>query len=187
MRNARIAILIAVLLAAPVAWSQIGTGTIGIRVEDSTGAVVAGAIVSINHVQTGQTRQGQTNEEGLFRAPFLPIGGYTVSVESAGFKKRVISGLDLRVDQNAAITVVLEPGEVREVLEVTAVTPLLETNTASIGQVIDTTKILELPLNGRNAFALGLLAGNTTPVTGQGTKSCSTEPTTTPASGAAEA
>jgi outer membrane receptor protein involved in Fe transport len=169
MRNARMACLTVILLLAPVAWSQIGTGTIDIRVEDSTGAVVAGATVNITHVQTGQTRQGRTNEEGSFRAPFLPIGGYTVSAESAGFKKRIISGLDLRVDQNAPITVLLEPGEVREIVEVTGVTPLLETNTASIGQVIDTAKILELPLNGRNAFALGLLAGNTTPVTGQGT------------------
>jgi hypothetical protein len=133
MRNARMAFLIVMLLASAVAWSQIGTGTIDIRVEDSTGAVVAGATVMITHVQTGQTRKGQTNEEGSFRAPFLPIGGYTVSAESGGFKKRIVSGLDLRVDQNAPITVVLEPGEVREVVEVTGTTPLLEANTASIG------------------------------------------------------
>ena len=169
MRKIQGALLPVVLLFTSVAWGQIGTGTIDVRVEDSTAAIVAGATVTITHVQTGQVRKGQTNEEGSFRAPFLPIGGYTVSAESGGFKKRIVSGLDLRVDQNAPITVVLEPGEVREVVEVTAVTPLLEANTASIGQVIDTAKILELPLNGRNAFALGLLAGNTTPVTGQGT------------------
>jgi hypothetical protein len=169
MRNIRLAYLITLLFVVPAAWSQIGTGTMNITVEDSTGAVVPGANVSILQVQTGQTRQGQTNEVGVFRAPFLPIGGYTVSVESAGFKKRVISGLDLLVDQNAAIMVKLEPGEVKEVMEVTGVTPLLETNTSSIGQVVDSTKVLELPLNGRNVFSLGLLAGNTTPMTGQGT------------------
>lgn len=169
MRNARIAFLIAVVLSLPVAWSQIGTGTMNVTVQDSTGAVIPGATVNITHVQTGQVRQGQTNGEGLFRAPFLPIGSYTVSAESAGFKKQVISGLDLVVDQNATITVALEPGEVKEVVQVTGVTPLLETNTSSIGQVVDSTKVLELPLNGRNVFSLGLLAGNTTPVTGQGT------------------
>src|ERR1043166_2613210 len=118
MRNARLAKWGAVLLAASAAWSQIGTGTINITVQDSSGAAVVGASVSITHVQTGQVRQGQTNEEGLYRAPFLAIGAYTVSGESAGFKKRVISGLDLRVDQIAAITVMLDPGEVREVVEV---------------------------------------------------------------------
>ena len=169
MRNIRIASLAAVLSFASVAWNQIGTGTIDVTVQDTTGAVVAGATVNITHAQTGQTRQGQTNEEGVFRAPFMPIGGYTVSAESAGFKKRVISGLDLRVDQNAAIKVTMEPGEVREVVEVTGVTPLLEASSASIGQVVDSTKILELPLNGRNAFALGLLSGNTSPVIGMGT------------------
>jgi Carboxypeptidase regulatory-like domain len=169
MRNTRLALWAAVLLAGPAAWSQIGTGTINITVQDSSGAAIVAASVTITHVQTGQLRQGQTNEEGLFRAPFLPIGEYTVSAESLGFKKRVISGLDLRVDQTAAITVTLDPGEVKEVVEVTGATPLLETSTSSVGQVVDSTKILELPLNGRNAFSLGLLAGNTTPVTGQGT------------------
>ncbi len=169
MQNAARAFVIGVLAVAAVAWGQVSTGTINVVVQDSTGAVVPGAAVTIAHVQTGQTRQGQTNEVGTLRVTFLPIGQYTVSAEAAGFKKKVISGLDLRVDQNTTITAMLEPGEVREVVQVTEVTPLLESSTSSIGQVIDSAKILELPLNGRNVFALGLLAGNTTPVTGQGT------------------
>ncbi|PYS54722.1 MAG: hypothetical protein DMG13_07125 [Acidobacteria bacterium] len=79
-----------------------------------------------------------------------------------------MGGLELRVDQSAKITVVLQPGEMREVVQVTDVTPLLEANTSSLGQVIENKKILDLPLNGRNPFGLGLLAGNTTPMFGMG-------------------
>jgi hypothetical protein len=169
MHKTAVAVLIAVFMAPAVAWCQVSTGTINVAVQDSTGAVVQGAAVTITHTGTGRVRQGQTNDEGQFRATFLPIGGYTVSAEAAGFKKKIISGLDLRVDQNTTITALLEPGEVLQVVEVKGVSPLLESSTSSIGQVIDNAKILELPLNGRNVFALGLLAGNTTPVTGQGT------------------
>ena len=75
----------------------------------------------------------------------------------------------MQVDQNATIRVTLTPGDVVETVQVTESTPLLEADTSSLGQVIENRKILELPLNGRNPFALGLLAGNTTPVTGMGT------------------
>ncbi|MDP2990020.1 MAG: hypothetical protein Q8O57_05590, partial [Kiritimatiellota bacterium] len=83
--------------------------------------------------------------------------------------KKVTSGLELRVGQNTTITVVLEPGGTQQLIQVTGVSPLLEANTSSVGQVIDNAKILQLPLNGRNVFDLGLLAGNTTPVIGMGT------------------
>jgi len=79
-----------------------------------------------------------------------------------------MGGLELRVDQSAKITVVLQPGGMREVVQLTDVTPLLEANTSSLGQVIENKKILDLPLNGRNPFGLGLLAGNTTPMFGMG-------------------
>jgi hypothetical protein len=68
----------------------------------------------------------------------------------------------------ASIRVTLQPGEVREIVEVKEVTAALEAETSSLGQVIENKKILELPLNGRNAFALGLLPGNTTPMFGMG-------------------
>lgn len=166
MRNAVSASILAVTLLTAVGLSQVSTGTINVQVQDTSGAVVPGASVILTHVQTGQVRQGEANEVGSLRVTFLPIGEYTIAAEAAGFKKKVISGLVLRVDQNTTVTVTLEPGEVREVVEVTGVTPLLEANTSSVGQVIDNTKILQLPLNGRNAFDLGLLVGNTVPLRG---------------------
>src|SRR5690348_856605 len=121
MRYTVTAFLIAVSILAPAASGQVATGTFNVQVQDTTGAVVPGATVTLTHVGTGLARQGQTNEEGMYRATFLPIGGYTLSAEAGGFKKRVITGLDLRVDQNTTITAVLETGEVREVVEVTGV------------------------------------------------------------------
>jgi hypothetical protein len=72
-------------VVSTIALGQVSTGTINVVVQDSTGAVVLGSSVTITHVQTGQVRQGQTNQEGALRVTFLPIGEYTVSAEAAGF------------------------------------------------------------------------------------------------------
>src|SRR6266851_4964583 len=155
------------LCSLPLA-AQVATGTINVTVVDGTGAVVPAALVRINNNNTGLSRTGNTNERGELLIPFLPVGEYAIGVESAGFKKTAIARVPLQVDQTAGIRVTLQPGEVRELVEVNAVTPLLEADTSSLGQVIENKKILDLPLNGRNPFALGLLAGNTTPVFGMG-------------------
>ncbi len=166
----RVAPWICILLVIPASlWCQVSTGTINVAVQDSSGALVPGASIRITHVATAQIRAGLSGEQGTFRATFLPVGQYSITVESAGFKTTTISGLDLRVDQDATVTAVLQPGEVRELIQVTSATPLLEVNTSSLGQVIENKKIVELPLNGRNPFALGLLAGNTTEMFGTGT------------------
>ncbi len=158
-----------IVLALPALLvGQVSTGTITVEVQDVSGAFAPGATITLTHAATGQTRQGQSNERGEFIAPFMPVGTYTIVTELTGFKRKSIGGVELRVDQNARINVVLEPGEIREVVQVTEVTPLLEVGNSSLGQVIENKKILELPLNGRNPFALGLLAGNTTPMFGMG-------------------
>src|SRR5258708_2412174 len=148
--------------------AQVATGTINVTVVDGTGAVVPAALVKISNNNTGLSRTGNTNERGELLIPFLPVGEYSLSVESAGFKNTAIARVPLQVDQTAGIRVALQPGEVRELVEVNAVSPLLEADTSSLGQVIENKKILDLPLNGRNPFALGLLAGNTTPMFGMG-------------------
>src|SRR5262249_42016202 len=115
-----------------------------------------------------QVRLGKSNEQGEFIAAFVPVGTYSIATVAAGFRQKVVTGLDLRVDQSARVAVSLDIGDVREVVQGSDVTPLLESDTSSLGQVIDNKKILDLPLNGRNPFALGLLVGNTTPVSGMG-------------------
>ncbi len=161
-------ILATLLLSLVPLGAQVATGNLTVLVEDSSGAAMAGASVTVTNNDTAIARTGSTNDRGEFLAPFLPAGVYTVGVEHPGFKKNSTSGLQLRVDQSATARVSMQPGEVRETVEVTDVTPLLDAETSSLGQVVENKKILDLPLNGRNAFGLGLLAGNTTPMFGIG-------------------
>jgi hypothetical protein len=149
--------------------AQVANGTISVNVTDSTEASIPGASVTVTNTETGLTRTGSTDVRGVVRFPALPVGAYSVVVESTGFKQLTIGSVVLQVGQTAAVPVSLEIGQISEVVEVTTVTPLLETETSDIGQVIENQKIVDLPLNGRNPFALGLLAGNTMPVHGMGT------------------
>ena len=158
-----------ITLLSLAAHAQTATGTISVVAEDSSQAVVPRATISVTNKATGLTRAGSTGDRGEFQATFLPAGEYSVTVQANGFKRSNLAAFTLQVDQNATVRVTLTPGEVVETIQVTESTPLLEADTSSLGQVIENKKILELPLNGRNPFALGLLAGNTTPVAGMGT------------------
>ncbi|MDP2998175.1 MAG: TonB-dependent receptor [Bryobacterales bacterium] len=162
-------VVIALLLCAALLPAQVSTGTIGVIAQDSTGAVIPGSAVTVTNRNTGLTRNGSTDAQGEFSAPFLPAGEYSITVEVRGFKRATVAQFTLQVDQSATVRVTLTPGDVVETVEVREATPLLEADTSSLGQVIENRKILELPLNGRNPFALGLLAGNTTPMFGMGT------------------
>src|SRR5437667_1595835 len=162
-------VLLCVLLVAASLKAQVATGTIVGVVQDATGAVVPNAQVTILHVATAESRHARTNERGEFSLPYLRIGEYSVSAEAGGFKKKTYTGIVLKVDQTVNIRIGLEVGGISESVEVTSSAPLVESSTSSLGQVIENRKILELPLNGRNTFALGLLAGNTSPVSGMAT------------------
>ena len=162
-------VAVILVLCASLAPAQVATGTISVIAEDSTSAVIQGASVVVTNRNTGLSRQGNTDLQGEFKAPFLPSGQYAITVEARGFKRSTVAQFTLQVDQSATVRVTLTPGDVVEMVEVREATPLLEVDTSSLGQVIENKKILELPLNGRNPFDLGLLAGNTTPMFGMGT------------------
>lgn len=148
--------------------AQVANATLDVIVRDATSAVVPGASVTVTNTNTGMSRAGAANDRGELQVPFLPVGQYSISAESPGFKKTTIAAVVLQVDQTAAIQITLQPGDVHELVEVKAVAASLETETSSLGEVIENKKILDLPLNGRNPFALGLLTGNTTPMFGMG-------------------
>src|SRR6516225_5038762 len=166
-------VLRALMLLIVCAWvhlnAQVANATLDVIVRDATSAVVPGASVTVTNTDTGMSRAGAANERGELQVPFLPVGQYSISAESPGFKKTTIGAVVLQVDQTAAIQITLQPGDVHELVEVKAAAAALETETSSLGEVIENKKILDLPLNGRNPFALGLLAGNTTPQFGMGT------------------
>jgi len=155
--------------ASPRATGQVGeTAQIQGTVQDSTGAVVPGATVVATAIETNQTRTAVTNDTGGYAFPSLPIGEYTVRVEHPGFKTAVRRGLTLSVQDVAVVDVILQLGEVTERVEVTAAAPLLETSRATQGQVIDSERIRELPLNGRDYVQLALLSeGAIEPVGGR--------------------
>ncbi|MBV9085731.1 MAG: TonB-dependent receptor, partial [Acidobacteriaceae bacterium] len=149
-----------------VAIAQVSSGTISGIVRDASGAIVPGAKVTVLRQATSDTRDVITNNGGQFNAPDLPIGQYSVTVTMSGFKTEVFKDLTLEVDKILNLPVTLEPGVVTESVEVSSGAPLVDTATSSLGQVIDNTKINDLPLNGRNVWALGLLSGNSVPVKG---------------------
>lgn len=145
------------LLAALPVMSQQGRGTILGTVTDASGAPVAGAAVRVTNTATNQTLATQTTGEGLYQAPNLAVGEYTVTVEKQGFRKLVRSGLQLQVDQRAQVDIRLDVGQVTESIEVQGEAPLVDTSNTSIGKVVDQKRVAELPLNGRSALALTLL------------------------------
>src|SRR6516164_1084246 len=152
-----------------LALAQISTGTIIGVVEDSSGAVVPNAEVSVKQTATAETRQVHTNAIGEFNVPFLQVGLYSVTVTASGFKTKTLSGLTLAVDQTMNLKIPLDVGAATESVEVTGTATLVDSATSSLGQVIENKQITDLPLNGRNPFALGLLSGNTTQAFGMGT------------------
>lgn len=163
--------LVALFLACSFAFGQAGSGEISGTVGDASGAVVSGASVTITNPSTGFTRNLKTNESGLYSAPALIPGVYTVRVEMQGFQAQSRSNIELQVGQVAAINFALAVGNVAETIEVTGGAPVLETESTSVGTVIENKRIVELPLNGRNYLQLAsLIPGATTngPASSQG-------------------
>lgn len=161
------AFLLAISLAGTLPlFAQVATGNIRGTVADQSGGVVPKCSVTITNTQTGAQRSVLTNERGDFNIASVPIGNYSMAAEAAGFQRKTLTGIELQVDQTATFEVVLSPGAVTESVEVHAAAPLLESQTSSLGQVVEQRNILDMPLNGRNPFALGALSGGTVPMTG---------------------
>ena len=134
------------------------TGQITGRVTDEHGAVVEGVAVTITTASTGQQTKFRTNTDGYYTVPSLLPGHYSVGFEKEGFRSVSRTGLELQVDQDLRVDVSLQVGEVAQQVVVTGQEPQLETDTSSAGQVVSGSNIVQLPLLGRDAYALGELA-----------------------------
>jgi hypothetical protein len=119
------------------------------RITDPQGAVTAGAQISLTQLETNISVQGVSNNEGLYDFPNLLPGTYRMEVKLEGFKTHTRSGVSLRVGDILAIDVQMEVGSITESISVTAEAPLLETASASSGQVVTNQQLTELPLAGR--------------------------------------
>jgi hypothetical protein len=142
--------------------AQVDTGTILGTVTDSTGANVSNARVTIVNQSTAAPQTSSTTEDGRFVFTPLPIGTYSLTVEAGGFKKATVQSVRLNIQQQALVNVVLQPGAVTENVEVTEAPQLMQTESSSVGQVIDEKAIVGLPLNGRDYTMLVLVTPGVT-------------------------
>ena len=150
------------LLLPEVAQPQVDTGTIRGAITDSSGRPVPDAQVSITNQGTGFVSHVRSLSDGTYLFTPLHAGTYSVTVEMTGFDKETKAGIILDVQQNAVVDFGLKPGQVSTSVDVTATTPLLQSQDASVGQVFDAHEVDTLPLNGRNYTLLAQLAPGTT-------------------------
>ncbi len=158
LRLHSVALGVLLLFTASAALAQGPSGEITGLVTDTSGAVVPGASISVENAATGAIRQVTTNEAGRYSIPALLPGTYSVTTEKPGFQKQVRSNLLLQVQQIARVDFSLSVGEVTQTLEVVGLAPQLSTEDATVGQVIENRRIVELPLNGRNYLQLTALS-----------------------------
>ena len=164
--------MVVVALGSTYLWGQAAsTSQITGTVKDQTGAVLPGSEVTATQTDTGAKRMVVSDETGSYILTNLPIGPYRLEVGLPGFRTYVQTGIILQVGSNPTIPVVLAVGQVSEQVEVAADAALVETRSTGVGQVIDNQRVLELPLNGRQATELIFLSGMATPSLGAGLNS----------------
>ncbi|MEK6281607.1 MAG: TonB-dependent receptor [Acidobacteriota bacterium] len=150
--------VIAVLIMIPlVVVGQTGTSRISGRVVDSKEASIPGASVTVVNEATGVSQTQTTTEAGSYAFDSLPVGNYTVVVELAGFKKHQKTANHLEVSTPLTVDVVMEVGQVSEIVTVQGGAEQLQTSNATMGNVVEQKAIEALPLNGRNPLTLLLL------------------------------
>src|ERR1700677_3031521 len=146
-----------------IALGQVTTGTILGTVHDSTGAVVAGAEITITDTGKGTVSTYKSDENGEYNAPFLIPGTYNVAAQKTGFKQDVSNNIVLDVDEHARVDFAMQVGQVSDTVEVTSVAPLVRLDSAELGEVVGKTQVQDLPLNGRNFAQLVYLVPGVTP------------------------
>lgn len=158
-----------VAVTAPAAYGQASSSSDAAgTVSDASGAKVPGATVHLINTGTKAERTTKTNDSGDWSIPNVPPATYTLRVEKEGFKTSVIPSLPVEIGKTANGSVTLAIGGATETVEVTTLPPQLQTQEATVGQVIDQKQINDLPLNGRNVLQLATLAPGVSPAqTGQ--------------------
>src|SRR5436305_9304909 len=129
-------------------------GAVTGSVTDPSGATITDAKVTLTNLGTAETRPQPTSADGLYSFVNLITGKYKIAVEKPGFKRITRTPIVVEVQQSAKIDVTLPVGQANETVEVTSETPLLQSETSSLGQVVEQRKANELPLNGRNIYNL---------------------------------
>jgi outer membrane receptor protein involved in Fe transport len=175
-RRAAFLATVVLILSVGIATAQVATGTISGTVKDASGGVMPGVAVTIVDKGTGISRTVESDSDGHYRVPSLPVGEYDVTATMKGFDTEVRSGIVLTVGSEAIADLALKVGSVGQTVEVTGAAPIVESTTATIGSLVDETSIRALPLNGRSYDQLALIQPNVVtqdpgPITGTPFKS----------------
>lgn len=159
-RSLSTALFLVCLLTLTALGQQATTGSLSGTVADPSGAVVAGATVTVTNTATGATRVGETNNSGAFEFETIPPGKYSMTVEAKGFKKSISNDVTVSVSQTTRLTIPLEIGVQGETVTVTATQDVINSTSPTVTNVINTRQVVDLPLIDRNPVALaGLQAG----------------------------
>jgi len=156
--------LVLVLIGLLPASAQVDTGTILGTVSDTSGARITGATVALTNEGTNVSLSTTTGDDGGYKFSPVRIGDYKLTVTMQGFQTNAQRGVTVNVGQSVVADFSLKPGAVSETIEVTASVPVLQSQDASVGQIVDSKSVNDLPLNGRNfTFLAQLAAGVNTP------------------------
>ncbi|MGB9236348.1 MAG: carboxypeptidase-like regulatory domain-containing protein [Terriglobales bacterium] len=155
------AVMCLVLSLCPLLYGQ-ANGTFSGTVADKTGSVIPGASVKITSQGTGLIRDTKTDSSGHYLVPLLPVAFYTIHVEAQGFQTTEQKDVRLQVDEQREIDFSLNPASITQNIEVSATEVAVETTNPTLGQVITSEEVADLPLNGRNFVQLATLTPGTT-------------------------
>jgi hypothetical protein len=160
-------LLLLVLCMSPKTYGQ-ATGSFSGTVTDKSGGALVGALVRATSQATGAVREATADDSGHFTIPLLPVSVYTLHVELTGFQAAETHDLKLQVDESREINFSLGPATVSTSVEVSSSAVTIETSSPSLGQVITSQQVAQLPLNGRDFVQLATLTPGTTQETSTG-------------------
>src|SRR5258706_9609496 len=151
IRSFALVVFALTIFAGASSFAQTCRGTISGSVTDSSGAAVPGATVTIKNVDTGLVRTVTTSDDGSYAAPELPIGTYSVSVEKAGFKLGVVTGIKVEVSSERRADVALQIGQSAQSVEVLGEElPMVESTSNTLGGIVESKIVTSWPVNGRD-------------------------------------
>ncbi|PYS37323.1 MAG: hypothetical protein DMG14_21655 [Acidobacteria bacterium] len=149
LTHALVGVFFCICFAAGTIRAQV-TASVSGRVEDSTGAAVPGANITVTSLETRAARTLRADEAGTYRVLSLPVGRYEVKAEAAGFKTALQTGVSLDVGEAAVVNLKLEVGAIQDEVTVTGEAPLVNTTTSSVSGLVGEREVKDLPLNGRS-------------------------------------
>ena len=157
-------VVVLLISATTIGFAQVDTGSLVGTVKDSSGAALSNVSVTAINIDTAVPIGVKTDAEGNYVISPLRIGRYSLSVESSGFRKDIRKDIVLNVQETLRIDFTLQVGSVTETMEVSGVPPLLETESASLGDVVTSQQVEVLPLNGRRYTDLAALTSGVSKV-----------------------